>query len=177
MRNDSFAVVTSSFAIVFLIALFSINRRHNLPILLLVVMVKALALPIAYVLPNHNAIMYYLASALIDLLMAFWLVMYHNDARLFRMFRVENPPHIPQVYLMALILFTSSFVSCIQSIEYLMFFFDENFYNESPPLVSSNQEEIKLVLNVLFDLCICSLLLDPNRWKILQKIQDKFLAP
>lgn len=58
-----------------------------------------------------------------------------------------------------------------------MFLFDENFYDQNPPLISSHQTEIKQVLKILFDLFICSLLLDPNRWKILQKIQNKFLAP
>ncbi len=176
-RENSFAVIATSFTIVLLVALFSLNRRHNLPILLLIIAVKLIALPIAYVLPHLDTIMYYLASAFIDLLMAFCLVIYHNDSRMFKWFRVENPEHVPQVYLMALMLAVSSFVSCLQSVEYLMFVFDQDFYDKSPPLISSHQGEIKQVLKFMFDLCICSLLLDPNRWKILQKIQNKFLAP
>ncbi len=176
-KHDPQAVVATSFALVIIVGIFSLKTRHNLPILLLIVLVKIIALPSTYVLSQLYVIMYYLSSALLDLIMAFCLVNYHNDPKLLKLFNVETPRNIPQVFLMALILGVSSLVSCLQSVEYLMFLFDESFYDQSPPLISSHQTEIKQALKILFDLCICSLLLDPNRWKILQKIQNKFLAP
>ncbi len=175
--SNATVVVALSFLMVFVVGLFSLSMRHILPILLLVCLIKLLALPIAYFIAELDAFYYYLASAFVDLLMAFCIVFYHNDPVLLKLFKVNAPKFVPQVYLMATVLAISSMVYCVQSIEALMFVLDNSFYDDGPPLVSSHQEQIKLVIKILFDLTICSLLLDPNRWKILQKIQDKFLAP
>lgn len=176
-RADATIVVAMSFLLVFVVATFSLSMRHILPILFLVFLVKLLALPIAYVLGDLDPFTYYLASAFVDLLMAFCIVFYHNDPKLLQLFKVDKPKFVPQVYLMALVLAISSTVSCVQSIEALMFVLDDTFYDDGPPLVSSHQMVIKQIIKILFDLSVCSLLLDPNRWKFLQKIQNKFLAP
>lgn len=175
-RSDAAIVVTLSFFMVFIVGIFSTTLRHILPILFLVFLIKLLALPIAYILGDLDPFTYYLASAFVDLLMAFCIVFYHKDPFLFKVFKVNEEKSVPQVYLMAIVLAISSIVSCVQSMEALMFVLDDTFYDDGPPLISSHQSEIKQVIKLLFDLTIWSLLLDPNRWKILQKIQNKFLA-
>ncbi len=109
--------------------------------------------------------------------MAFWIVHYHNDPYLLKLFNAKTHANVPQVYLMSLILAVSSLVSCLQSVEYVIYTQDPDFYKDSVPFLYQYQHGIKLTLNILFEACIWSLLLDPNRWKILQKIQDKFLEP
>jgi hypothetical protein len=176
-RSDATVVVALSFLLVFFVAIFSLPKRQILPILFLVFLIKLLALPIAYILGDLDPFTYYLASAFVDLLMAFCIVFYHNDPKLLSLFKADGSRFVPQVYLMALVLAISSTISCVQSIEALMFVMDDTFYDDGPPLVSSHQAVIKQIIKILFDLSVCSLLLDPNRWKILQKIQNKFLAP
>lgn len=176
-RSDATIVVTFSFLMLVVIATLSISSRHVLPILFLVFVVKLLALPIAYILAEFDPLNYYLASAFVDLLMAFCIVFYHNEPALLKLFKVDKPILVPQVYLMAFVLAISSTVSCAQSIEALMFVLDDSFYNDGPPIISSHQAQIKQIIKIMFDLTVWSLLLDPNRWKILQKIQNKFLAP
>lgn len=160
------------------VVLFSLSKSHTLPLLSLVLVIKLLQFPISLFLSNiDNALYYYLSSALLDLLMAFWIVHYHNDPYLLKLFNAKTHANVPQVYLMSLILAISSLVSCLQSVEYVIYNWDRDFYKDSVPFLYQYQHAIKLTLNTLFEVCIWSLLLDPNRWKILQKIQNKFLAP
>ncbi len=171
-------VSTISFASLALIFLFSLHRRHVVPLLFLILMIKLLQLPISYFLKNiDTALVYYLCSALVDLLMAFCIVHYHNDRSLLRLCRSQTGEYVPQVYLMALLLAASSLISCLQAIEYVIYTMDKSFYGDSMPWIYEHQRVIKQTLKTLFELSIWSLLLEPNRWKILQKIQNKFLAP
>lgn len=160
------------------VVLLSLSKPHTLPLLSLVLVIKLLQFPISLFLSNFdNALYYYLCSALLDLVMAFWIVHYHNDAYLLKLFNAKTHANVPQVYLMSLILAVSSLVSCLQAVEYIIYRQVPSFYGDSFPLIYQYQHAIKLTLNTLFEACIWSLLLDPNRWKILQKIQNKFLAP
>ncbi len=167
-----------SFASLALIFLFSLHRRHIMPLLFLILVIKLLQLPISYFLKNlDTALVYYLCSALIDLSMAFCIVQYHNDRTLLKLCRSHNSGYVPQVYLMALLLAVSSLIACLQAMEYVIYTMDPEFYGKSMPWIYEHQRVIKQTLKTLFELSIWSLLLDPNRWKILQKIQNKFLAP
>ncbi len=167
-----------SFASLALIFLFSLHRRHIMPLLLLILAIKLLQLPISYFLKNlDTALVYYLCSALIDLLMAFCIVHYHNDRTLLKLCRSHDSGYVPQVYLMALLLAVSSLIACLQAMEYVIYTMDPEFYGKSTPWIYEHQRVIKQTLKTLFELSIWSLLLDPNRWKILQKIQNKFLTP
>jgi ABC-type Fe3+-siderophore transport system permease subunit len=167
-----------SFASLALIFLFSLHRRHIMPLLLLILVIKLLQLPISYFLKNlDTALVYYLCSALIDLLMAFCIVHYHNDRTLLKLCRSHDSGYVPQVYLMALLLAVSSLIACLQAMEYVIYTMDPEFYGKSMPWIYEHQRVIKQTLKTLFELSIWSLLLDPNRWKILQKIQNKFLTP
>lgn len=160
------------------VVLFSLSRPHTLPLLMLILIIKLLQFPISLFLSNFdNALYYYLCSALLDLVMAFSIVHYHNDAFLLKTFNAKAQANVPQVYLMALLLAISSLVSCLQAVEYIIYTQDPSFYQGSIPFLYQHQLAIKLTLKMLFEACIWSLLLDPNRWKILQKIQNKFLAP
>ncbi len=167
-----------SFSSIVAIALLSLHRRQILPLLLLIVIIKLLQFPISYFLKTlDTALVYYLCSALIDLIMAFCIVHYHDDSALLNLFRAKRQGYVPQVYLMALLLAVSSLISCLQAMEYVIYTMDPDFYGTSKPWIYQHQHAIKLTLKTLFELSIWSLLLDPNRWKILQKIQNKFLAP
>ncbi len=167
-----------SFGSIAFIAVLSLHRRQILPLLLLIVLIKLLQLPISYFLKTlDTALVYYLSSALIDLVMAFCIVHYHNDAKLMSLFRAKKQAHVPQVFLMALLLAVSSLVACLQAVEYVIYTMDPGFYGDSKPWIYQHQHLIKVTLNTLFELSIWSLLLDPDRWKVLRKIQDKFLAP
>ena len=167
-----------SFASLALIFLLSLHRRHIMPLLLLILVIKLLQLPISYFLKNiDTALVYYLCSALIDLLMAFCIVHYHNDRYLLKLFRSNGREQVPQVYLMALLLAISSLIACLQAMEYVIYTMDPAFYGKSTPWIYEHQRVIKQTLKTLFELSIWALLLDPNHWKILQKIQNKFLAP
>ncbi len=167
-----------SFSAIAFIALLSLQRRHILPMLLLIVLIKLLQLPISYFLKTlDTALVYYLCSALIDLVMAFCIVHYHNDAKLMSLCRANKAGHVPQVFLMALLLAVSSLLACLQAVEYVIYTMDPGFYGDSKPWIYQHQRTIKLTLKTLFELSIWSLLLDPDRWKVLRKIQDKFLAP
>ncbi|MDZ7868716.1 MAG: hypothetical protein U5L02_05855 [Rheinheimera sp.] len=149
-----------------------------MPLLLLILMIKLLQLPISYFLKNiDTALVYYLCSALIDLLMAFCIVHYHNDRYLLKLFRSSGREQVPQVYLMALLLAISSLIACLQAMEYVIYTMDPTFYGKSTPWIYEHQRVIKQTLKTLFELSVWALLLDPNHWKILQKIQNKFLAP
>ncbi len=167
-----------TYATIALVALLSGGSRHIWPLISLIITMKLLQFPISYFLKSIDiALMYYLCSALIDLLQAFCIVHYHNDESLLRFCRAPNTRHVPQVYLMAVLLACSSLVSGALAIEYIFYLSDPSLFGEEGPWTYQHQKTIKQTLKILFDLCIWSLLLDPNRWKILQKIQNKFLAP
>jgi hypothetical protein len=167
-----------SYGSLLVIALLSLHRRQILPLLLLIVIIKLLQFPISYFLKTlDTALVYYLCSALIDLVMAFCIVHYHYDRTLLKLFRANPQGYVPQVYLMALLLAFSSLTACLQAMEYVIYTMDPEFYGESKPWIYQHQHQIKLTLKTLFELSIWSLLLDPNRWRILLKIQNKFLAP
>jgi hypothetical protein len=165
----------SSFSFV---VLFSLRNQHTLPLLALLLCIKLLQFPISLFLNNfENALYYYLCSALLDLMIAFGVVHYHNDRYLLTTFNAQSNVHVPQVMLMASLLAISSLFSCLQAVEYILYRFQPELYEDTMPFLYTHQVAIKLTLKTLFDACVWSLLLDPNRWKILQKIQNKFLAP
>lgn len=160
------------------VVLFSLQKPHTLPLLALLLCIKLLQFPISLFLNNfENALYYYLCSALLDLMMAFAVVHYHNDRYLLKTFNAKINADVPQVMLMAALLAISSLFSCLQAVEYILYRYQPALYEDSMPFLYEHQIAIKLTLKTLFDACVWSLLLDPNRWKILQKIQNKFLAP
>ncbi len=160
------------------VVLFSLKKQETLPLLALLLGIKLLQFPISLFLNNfENALYYYLCSALLDLMMAFGVVHYHNDKYLLATFNAKSNVHVPQVMLMASLLAISSLFSCLQAVEYILYRFQPDLYQESMPFLYTHQVAIKLTLKTLFDACVWSLLLDPNRWRILRQIQNKFLAP
>ncbi len=176
--HDKQITTVISYASIALVAFFSRSSRHIWPLLILVIGIKLIQLPVSYFLRNVDiALAYYLCSALIDVLLAFFIVHYHHDSTLMRLTKAQSFSAVPQVYLMALILGLSALTSCLLAVEFIFFYFDQSFFADSDPIVYTYQNYIKQSLKLLFEACIWSLLLDPNRWKILQKIQNKFLAP
>jgi hypothetical protein len=160
------------------VVLLSLKNQHTLPLLALLLCIKLLQFPISLFLNNfENALYYYLCSALLDLMMAFGVVHYHNDRYLLTIFNAKSNVHVPQVMLMAFLLAISSLFSCLQAVEYILYTLQPDLYEDSMPFLYTHQVAIKLTLKTLFDACVWSLLLDPNRWRILLKIQNKFLAP
>lgn len=164
-----------SYASLLIVLLFSLKRPHILPLLLLVLVIKLLQVPISLFLKTlDGAFFYYLSSALLDLLMAFFIVHYHNDEYLLRKFKVQHQQAVPQVFLMAGLLAISSLVACLQAIEYILYQSNPELFNGGKPFIYQHQKFIKLTLKTLFEVCIWSLLLDPKRWPILVKIERRF---
>ena len=70
-----------------LVVVLSLKRPHVLPLLMLLLLIKLLQIPITiYFATLSTALYYYLSSALLDLLLAFFIVHYHNDEHLMRSF-------------------------------------------------------------------------------------------
>lgn len=175
-RADPTIIRLFGFASLGAVILLSLRERYKLPLLLLIVLVNILQFPISAVLMTVEVpIYYYLASAMVDLLTAFFIVHYHNDPALLRFFKVTVKQDVPQVFLMALLLAVSSLVSCLQVLEVIIYHTNPDFYGDDLPLLYEYQRPIKLTLKTLFDICIWSLLLDPKRWRFLQKIQRRFM--
>jgi hypothetical protein len=157
------------------VVLLSLKRPHILPLLVMVLVIKLLQVPISLFLKDiDDALLYYLSSALLDLLMAFFIVHYHNDEFLLRKFKAQSPQSVPQVFLMAGLLAISSLVACLQAIEYILYQSNPDLFNGGMPFIYQHQKFIKLTLKTLFEVCIWSLLLDPKRWPILVKIERRF---
>lgn len=158
-----------------IVVLLSLKRPQVLPLLMLVLLIKVLQIPISLYFDGFkSALYYYLSSALLDLLLAFFIVHYHNDEHLMRWFRVEIVKPVPQVFLMTALLAISSLFAVLQAIEYILYVSDKNFFGGNKPFLYLHQQQIKLTLKTLFEMCIWSLLLDPKRWPILVKIERRF---
>lgn len=175
-KADPTIIRLFSFVSLIAVILLSLRQRHKLPLLMLIGFVNILQYPISAVLMTVEVpIYYYLSSAMIDLLTAFFIVHYHNDPALLRLFKVQVKQDVPQVFLMALLLAVSSLISCLQVLEVIIYHTSPEFYADSLPFLYEYQRPIKLTLKTLFDICIWSLLLDPKRWRFLQKIQHRFM--
>ena len=158
-----------------LVVVLSLKRPYILPLLMLVLLIKLLQFPISLFLKGFNtALFYYLSSALLDLLLAFFIVHYHNDKHLLRWFKAETAPPVPQVYLMAALLAISSMFAVFQAIEYIFYYTNRDMFGGTKPFLYQHQRLIKLTLKTLFEVCIWSLLLDPKRWPILVKTERRF---
>jgi len=158
-----------------LVLVLSLKRPYILPLLMLVLLIKLLQIPISLFFKGFStALYYYLSSALLDLLLAFFIVHYHNDEHLMRWFKAGAAQPVPQVFLMAALLAFSSLFAVLQAIEYILYFSNPNIFGGSKPFLYQHQKLIKLSLKTLFEVCIWSLLLDPKRWPILVKIERRF---
>jgi hypothetical protein len=156
------------------VALFSLKRRENLPILLFVVGIQVVEL-ILNLLPEKTMLLHLTAASLLDLLLAFFIVHYHKDRVLYRLFKVQQPAQrVPQVYLLSLVLAFSSLFSFLMAGEIMFYYLDENFFQGNVPFFHSLSGPVKLVFKAVFDLAIWSLLLDPNHWKFLRRIEQRF---
>lgn len=172
-NNAIFHYLATAIAIV-TVGLSSLKRREILPILLLVVVVQVLEISLSLAI-NWMQLMHLTAVSLLDLLLAFFIVHYHKDPALYRICKVTEPTRsVPQVYLLSLLLACSSLFSFLIACEIMFYYVDENFFEGEVPFFYSISTSVKLTLKVLFDLAIWSLLLDPNRWRFLRRIEQRF---
>lgn len=159
---------------VFMVGILSNGRRENFPILSFVIVVQAVEL-IASMLPAEALLLKLTAVSLLDLLLAFFIVHYHKDPALYRFFKVNEPAkRVPQVYLLSLALAVTSLFSFLMAAEVMLFFVDENFFNGAMPFFHSISNPVRLACKIMFDLAIWSMLLNPNHWKILRRIEQRF---
>lgn len=156
------------------VSIFSLSRRENLPILLFVIGIQLLEFTLGTMLEAVQ-LLQLTAVSLLDLLLAFFIVHYHKDRTLYKLFKVTEPTRrVPQVYLLSLVLAFSSLFSFLMAGEIMFYYVDENFFQGEVPFFYSISSSAKLTLKVCFDLAIWSLLLDPTRWKFLRKIEQRF---
>jgi len=171
--STSYNYLATAIAIVF-VGVLSLNRRENFPILLFVVGIQAIELILTN-LPAKIMLLHLTAASLLDLLLAFFIVHYHRDPALYRLFKVQEPvKRVPQVYLLSLVLACSSLFSFLLAGEIMFYYLDENFFQGQVPFFHSLSGPVKLVFKATFDLAIWSLLLDPNHWKFLRRIEQRF---
>lgn len=154
--------------------LFRKDHRENIPILLFVLGVILVELTLN-VIPAKAVLLKYTTLSLLDLLLAFLIVHYHNDSGIYRFFKVQEPAkRIPQVYLMSLVLACTSLLYFALASEVVLYHLDKNFYGGDEPFFHRMNWELGIFLKILFDLTIWSLLLDPNRWKFLRQIEQRY---
>ena len=171
--SSSYNYLATAIAVA-VVGFFSLNRRENLPILLFVVGIQVIELTLK-LLPAEIMLLQLTAASLLDLLLAFFIVHYHKDQVLYRLFKVQEPAkRVPQVYLLSLVLAFSSLFSFLLAAEIMFYYLDENFFQGEIPFFHSLSGPVKLVFKAMFDLAIWSLLLDPNHWKFLRKIEQRF---
>ena len=172
-ESHLYKYLATAIAIV-VVGIFSLNRRENLPILLFVVGIQAVELALS-MLPAKIMLLQLTAASLLDLLLAFFIVHYHKDQALFRLFKVAEPAkRVPQVYLLSLVLAFSSLFSFLLAGEVMFYYLDENFFQGEIPFFHSLSGPVKLVFKAIFDLAIWSLLLDPAHWRFLRRIEQRF---
>ncbi len=159
---------------IFFVGIFSRTRLENLPILIFVVAVQALEFIVSKI-PNEAMLLRYTSVSLLDLLLAFFIVHYHRDPALYKFFKVKEPAmRVPQVYLLSLVLTFSSLFSFLLAAEVMFYYVDENFFQGAIPFFHSISVPAQLASIILFDLAIWSMLLNPNKWKFLRKIDQRF---
>jgi hypothetical protein len=162
-------------AIVAFVAIASLKRRENLPVLAIVIFIKLIEVSLSLLLFEADMLIYFMSAAMLDLILAFVMVHYHNDALLLKLFRVTPPHrHIPQVFLMSWLLALSSLISLALASEVIFFTLDPDFFSGDTPPVYSVAEPLRFVLKLLFDMAIWTLLLNPSHWRLLQKIQLRY---
>lgn len=162
-------------AIVTFVAIASIKRRENLPVLAIVIFIKLIEVSLSLLLFEADMLIYFMSAAMLDLILAFVMVHYHNDPSLLKLFRVTPPHrHIPQVFLMSWLLALSSLISLALASEVIFFTLDPDFFAGNTPPVYSVAEPLRFVLKLLFDMAIWTLLLNPSHWRLLQKIQLRY---
>lgn len=184
-HND--IAVASTFTIIAIIALVDYERRSTWPLLFLVIIVKLLVSPAeVFIASMHKDVwyapfMFYLSSALFDLALVFCITAYSSGSILSRWFRVKHATSLPQVYLISAVLVASAFYACAQAVEWLVYFFDRSNNGHLPflfgmelPFFYMFQNEVKLALKIVFDLMLWSLLLTPERWSLLRRLQGRF---
>ena len=130
---------------------------------------------LASLLPVEKMLLKLTAVSLLDLLLAFFIVHYHKDAALYRFFKVQEPARrVPQVYLLSLMLAVSSLVSFLLAAEVMLFYVDENFFDGATPFFHSIHKPVRLACKIMFDLAIWSMLLNPDHWRFLRRIEQRF---
>lgn len=162
-----------SIALLFVIAIASRNRREVWPILLIVCLLISIQAVIGRSITD--AIALFLTVSFIDLLIAYSIVSFHRDGFLLKICRVgKSPRQIPQVYFISFVLAVSSLFSFLLGTEMIFYTFEPDIFAGSEPFFYSIYFPVKVTIKILFDLCIWSLILDPSRWKLLRKIEQKF---
>jgi hypothetical protein len=161
--------------IIVLVAWGGQQRKEILPVLAIVIVVKVFETLLSYVLFEIDSLIYLMSVAMLDLILAFVMVHYHNDPALLKLFRVHPPHrHVPQVFFMSFLLALSSLLALALASEVIFYTLDPEFFAGEVPLIYSLAEPIRFALKFAFDLAIWSLLLNPAHWSLLHKIQLKF---
>ncbi len=161
--------------IVAFVAIASLKRRENLPVLAIVIFIKLFEAGLSFLLFEADVLIYFMSAAMLDLILAFVMVHYHNDPWLLKFFRVTPPHrHIPQVFLMSWLLALSSLLSLALASEVIFFTLDPAFFEGETPTLYAAAEPLRFVLKLVFDMAIWTLLLNPSHWRLLQKIQLRY---
>jgi hypothetical protein len=164
----------ATFIALITVGFFKRERRELLPILLFVVAVQVIAFLTSMV-PAEAILLKLTALSLLDLLLAFFIVHYHKDPALYKFFKVKEPAmRVPQVYLLSLVLAIASSFYFLMAAEVMLYYVDDNFFNGASPFFYSINGPVLLGCAILFDLAIWSMLLNPNNWKFLRKIDQRF---
>lgn len=159
---------------VLVVGFLSRNRREVWPILLFVLIVQVVEY-IASLLPKESMLIRLTAISLLDLILAFLIVHYHKEPVLYRLFKVQEPTkRVPQVYLLSLVLAITSMFSFMMAAEVMFFYLDENFFGGDMPFFHSISNPVRLVCKIMFDLAIWSMLLNPDHWRFLRRIEQRF---
>lgn len=177
-NNVSYNYICTAIAVLF-VGVLSNSRRENFPVLLFVLIVQAvefLAVKLlAISLPQEQILLKLTAVSLLDLLLAFFIVHYHKDPELYRLFKVKEPAkRVPQVYLLSLALAITSLFTFMMAAEVMLFFVDENFFGGDVPFFHSISNPVRLACKIMFDLAIWSMLLNPDHWRFLRRIEQRF---
>lgn len=182
---NSLSIIVT-FSILFILSVVDIKERALYPVIFTIALVKLLQIPIEIFVAKLSSqfvlspFIYYLSSAFLDVFMIFAVSAYANDEFLQKLFKVSKVRPVPHTYFMIIILGCSAIYACAQAVEWLVYFLDHEaggkmpfLFNLNMPLFYSFQNEVKFSLKLMFDLVLWSLLLEPERWKILDKISSK----
>jgi hypothetical protein len=159
---------------VLVVGMLSNDRRENFPILLFVLVVQVVEL-LTRLLPAEAMLLKLTAVSLLDLLLAFFIVHYHKDPALYKFFKVHEPAkRVPQVYLLSLALAVTSLFSFLMAAEVMLFYVDENIFQGTLPFFHGISNPVRLACKIMFDLAIWSMLLNPDHWRFLRRIEQRF---
>lgn len=164
-------ILLNSCLLILFVAFIARKRRQVWPVLAMIAILMVVETIISFML--FEPLAYFLLFSLFDLFAAFLILNYHGEKRLLNFLRVKHPsPQVPQVYFIAFILALSSMFSFVLGTEVVFYKLDPSVFSEDGPFFYSISMSVKMCLKVLLDLSIASLILIPNNWEFLRKLEN-----